>query len=528
MAAKTRDRKPVTLENDLLATLSIGRGRSRRRLSDEEREVLVGMFAHKVGTKAFDIRTLAPAGSFSARLLRHFDDTDISYAVPLFTLVSTAASWLTQNGAHLEVPGVGEIVPTMWTVLLAESGEAKTLASDEVMKCLSLDGESPVSLLPDPGSDAQWIDDVATDPTAFWLQDEAGKFLRKVLTDTRFHRIKPWMLDAYSGKPISNRLKGEKDKLVVERPSFDFLGLSVTSTWKLDIDITSMLDGYCQRMNYVLAPARTDTDMYEHFLYFNGPCVDARRAELNELWHALCNQQGAAGRYTLNDHVVPLLEKWWHGLRKTVGTTPLPGSFIRRIGFATLKYLPVLHFLLGKSRHKIDPETAELATRFAELHLQSALSVLQNYSASGAGGVQKISELRTRLHAEGKPASARNIGRRLSKLQRETLDTETITQIVSVLDGIEEVPGLIASNMTPKAKSLAMQDWLDEQRARLAHNERKRNERRLRELRREFRKSSAGTSPAASASPAGVVPFTSPAPTSSAETAATRNWKRPA
>ena len=250
MAAKTRDRKPVTLENDLLATLSIGRGRSRRRLSDEERDVLVGMFAHKVGTTPFDIRTLAPAGSFSARLLRHFDDTDISYAVPLFTLVSTAASWLTQNGAHLEVPGVGEIVPTMWTVLLAESGEAKTLASDEVMKCLSLDGESPVSLLPDPGSDAQWIDDVATDPTAFWLQDEAGKFLRKVLTDTRFHRIKPWMLDAYSGKPISNRLKGEKNKLVVERPSFNFLGLSVTSTWKLDIDITSMLDGYCQRMNY--------------------------------------------------------------------------------------------------------------------------------------------------------------------------------------------------------------------------------------------------------------------------------------
>ena len=37
MAAKTRDRKRVTLENDLLATLSIGRGRSRGRVADAGR-----------------------------------------------------------------------------------------------------------------------------------------------------------------------------------------------------------------------------------------------------------------------------------------------------------------------------------------------------------------------------------------------------------------------------------------------------------------------------------------------------------
>lgn len=39
--------------------------------------------------------------------------------------------WLTRNGAYLDIPGVGETVPTMWTVLLAESGEAKPLASDQ-------------------------------------------------------------------------------------------------------------------------------------------------------------------------------------------------------------------------------------------------------------------------------------------------------------------------------------------------------------------------------------------------------------
>lgn len=511
MSKKPHSKKSLTPESDLLDTLRIGRGRSKRRMSDAERETLIRMLAIKTDQKPFDIRSLAPQGRFSARLLRYFDDTDISHAMPLFALVSTAASWLTQNGAYLDAPGVGEIAPTLWTVVLAESGEAKTLAVDEVMKILSLDGYTPVSFLPAPGSDAQWIDDVAADPAAFWLQDEAGKFLRKVLTDTRFHRIKPWMLDAYSGKSISNRLKGEKDKQVIERPMFNFLGLSVSSTWKMDVDLSSMLDGYCQRMNYVIAPARTDTDMFEHFLHFNGSEFDIQRAELNELWQVLCSQEGATTPYTLDEHVVQYLETWWRGLRQSIGQTSLPGSFVRRIGFAILKYLPVLHFLLGKSRHPIDLETAALATRFAELHFQSALWVLQNYSASGTSNVQKIAAVRNQLLAECKPTSARNINRRLSKLQRGSLTTEAITQIISVLDKIEHVPGLIEGSMSPRDKSRAMLDKLDEQRRRLEHNERKRNERRLRELRRAFEKRSTGSTQVTGNSHGAVLPFAAPA-----------------
>ena len=70
MAGKTRDRKPVTLENDLLATPSIGRGRSRRRLSDEEREVLVGMEVSATAAMMSGSATKYPRNSPQSRWTR--------------------------------------------------------------------------------------------------------------------------------------------------------------------------------------------------------------------------------------------------------------------------------------------------------------------------------------------------------------------------------------------------------------------------------------------------------------------------
>jgi hypothetical protein len=55
---------------------------------------------------------------------------------------------------------------------------------------------------------------------------------------------------------------------------------------------------------------RTDTDMYDHFLYFAGGTHDTRRAELRQIWQALCAQENAGGEYTLDDEVVPYLESW--------------------------------------------------------------------------------------------------------------------------------------------------------------------------------------------------------------------------
>ncbi|WP_198020772.1 DUF3987 domain-containing protein [Roseicyclus elongatus] len=482
-AKMTTTRKtPTTAEHALLRELTVKTRKGTRRLKKYERDALIQMLAVKAAPEEFDVRNLIPKGSFLERIVRHFEDTDISYALPVMHVVMITASFLTQNGACLEVPGVGRVLPTLWTIGLAGSGSSKTLASEEIDRIISRGKGLPLNRLATGCTDAQWIVELNDNNGAFWFQDEVGKTFKSILTDGNYRRIKPWCLDAYSHKPIANRLKSEKNKLVIDRPYFTFHGLTVDETWRDDIDLSSMLDGFCQRFSYYVAVPRGDTDIFDHFLYFEGPKVDPRRDCLAEIWDALCDQDGACEAYTLNDEVLPYLKAWWSGLRQSWGQSALPKSFIRRIGFAVLRYLMVLHFLLGKSRRPVDIETADLATRFAEYHFLSALHIVQQYDRAKTSRIQVAADARARVSDAGKPVTGREVSRALSKQQRAQFEKGEIGEILSVLNQIEEMPGLFDATSDAREKSSAIEGRRDEIKARLLLNERKRNERRLREL----------------------------------------------
>lgn len=484
MKMTTTPKNPTTAEHVLLGELTVKTRKGTRRLTKSECEALIQMLAVKAAPEEFDIRSLIPKGSILERFARHFDETDISYALPIMHVVMTAASYLTQNGACLEVPGVGRILPTLWTIGLAGSGSSKTLASEEIDRIISRGKKPAVTRLATGCTDAQWIVELHANNGSFWFQDEVGKTFKSILTEANYRRIKQWCLDAYSHKPIANRLKSEKTKLVIDRPYYTFHGLTVDETWRDDIDLSSMLDGFCQRFSYYVAVPRNDTDIFDYFLYFEGAKVDQRRDGLAEIWDALCDQDGAREPYTLNDEVLPYLKAWWSSLRQSWGQSALPKSFIRRIGFAVLRYLMVLHFLLGKSRRPIDVETADLATRFAEYHFLSALHVVQQYDRAKTSRIQVVADARTRVSDAGKPMTGREVSRALSKQQRAQFEKGEIAEILSVLNQIKEMPGLFDATSDAREKSSAIQGRRDEIQARLLLNERKRNERRLRELRR--------------------------------------------
>ena len=324
---------------------------------------------------------------------------------------------------------------------------------------------------------------------SYWLQDEAGQFFQNVLKNPMYSRIKPWMLDAYSNKPISNRLKSEQKKLVLPDPHFTFLGLTVRETWKDNVDAASMLDGFCQRFNYVIAPRRTDTDMFDHFLYFAGDGVEDKREELRELWQSLCYQEGALDSYELTDDVLPFLEGWWSGLRSTWGDGAVPGSFIRRIGYSVLSYLVILHFLLGRSRHKIDLETAELATKFAEFHIESTHIMMREYGDSSTKYVQKVADMRQSLLADGKTkVTPRDIQQRLGKNDRKELSTEQTREILQALECLQTPVDLFDGfACDADTRATFLKNRLKPVEDKLNRNEQWRNQKRLEAVRDRFR-----------------------------------------
>jgi len=170
-------------------------------------------------------------------------------------LIVIAASRLIQRGVYLDAEGVGRILPTLWLVGRAGSGSSKTLASEEVDRIVSLGVTEQVNRLATSCgcTDAQWIGKPSENRCAFRFQDEVGRCFNAMQTQTNYRRKKDWCLAAFSHKPIANRLKSEKVKLSIEQPHFTIHGLSIDETWRLEVDLTSMLDGFFQRFSYYLA-----------------------------------------------------------------------------------------------------------------------------------------------------------------------------------------------------------------------------------------------------------------------------------
>lgn len=484
-------KKTKKKQDQLFADLKVTENGRSRPLNQKERDELIAMLTVKERSEALSIDPLVPKGSYIARMLRFFHQTDASYALPLWQMIMIASSYLSQGGAHLSIPGMKDHSPILWTIALAPSASSKTLATETVADILTeKDGISGVRMLPCGGTDAQWIIDLADNNGSYWFQDEMGQFVKKVLKDKSYHRIKDWMLNAYSRKPISNRLKSDVTKLTIEDPHFTFFGLTVQETWKHDVDAASMLDGFCQRFNFVVASKRSDTDMFEHFLYFQGEGIEAKKGKLQKTWTALCHQPNALGQYRVEDDVIPYLENWFLSLRDEWGSGALPGSFIRRTGFSVLSYLTVIHFLLGRSNTPIDVETAEIATRYAEFHMESALIMIREYGDRNASHMQRVSEMRADFHANGKKdVTARDIQRRFSKAQRDEISTEMTKEILAVFNRLEVAGNLFegAAN-TPTEKSALLQVRNRKFKEKEQKNEQWRNQKRLQAIQDHYEK----------------------------------------
>jgi len=279
---KHKTNRKAMPELRLLDGLRVRDGKGRRGASPEDLALLGAMLAHKTDPNGLSVTPLVPQGSFLARMGRYFAETDIPAILPVMQTVMIAASWLTQAGATLAIPGLAPIRPTLWTVALAPSGSSKTLSASTILKMLGEDGQSPVAMFPCGSTDAQWILDLQDNNGAFWFQDEFGKFLNQVLTQKNYQRIKGWLLNTYSSEPIANRLKGEAVKLEIADPHLTIFGTTVFETWGTDIDASSLADGLCQRFNYAVATEKDNTDIFDHgevvelLEILEGCCPDGR------------------------------------------------------------------------------------------------------------------------------------------------------------------------------------------------------------------------------------------------------------
>jgi hypothetical protein len=139
---------------------------------------------------------LAPAGSLLDVVLEVFrTTTHIPLAIPLFNTLAFVSGILLREGVEIDVAGMRRR-PSLWSICVGPSGSGKTAMQNHLKKYVSLD------FLPTGATAVRFLEELKNNNNSLWLQDEWGKFARRIATRDGYTDYSAYLLDIYSGQTV--------------------------------------------------------------------------------------------------------------------------------------------------------------------------------------------------------------------------------------------------------------------------------------------------------------------------------------
>lgn len=298
-----------------------------------------------------------------SEFMRH---TPVAAELPFFATVSLVAQLLCEKGAALVMADGQKILPDLFTVMLAASGEMKSFSVSKILKAFELGGWKPNSIR-DAGSTAGLIAELSDNEgrPAFWWLEEFGQFW--TMTKTEVHQGTPRvLLMAYDHATLSKRLK--TGVVEVKAPCLSLLGTTVIGNIHQQLTKEDWASGLCQRIAFVFCPPDQSRNCYERkYAILDGLDLEkiaaAFRAALATPVHS---------DYRLSpDARSGICDAW-----VLMGKQGITADFVRRVEFRFFKYALVYHWLLGKASKEIDREDVNWAVRLAMLHLSDLRQIM--------------------------------------------------------------------------------------------------------------------------------------------------------
>lgn len=358
-----------------------------------------------------------PPGSFIEKILEIFNEkTNIPLEIPFFTALHYISAYLLANDVTVSVKG--QILrPDIWTVILARSGAGKTFASSTIGKYI---GEEPN--FPDSSSSAKFVENLSKFNKGFFLRDEFGQFLKSIETQPHMQEMKDIFLRLYDNKKIERNTK--KEEIVVEDPALVILGVTVVDTFLNQVGVESLVDGFSQRFNYVIAETDNRRNFEDYAFYdVYGENADKVRFEWEKLKNNVKHKQ-----YTVNDNGLEAFTTSF----KLLSNIKLPESFYRRVMFKGMKYALIYHVMLGKSNEFIDSEDMGWAGRLCAIHLKDSAKLLDGYEKSDIQNLLDLTERAIeRMKNDGIEINPRNLIRRVNRIKNVT-EAKAILSILGV------------------------------------------------------------------------------------------------
>lgn len=206
---------------------------------------------------------------------RFFTTTEIPVALPIFGFLSLVSAWCVKNKATMTIPLDPRVKQLdTWTIMLAPSGSAKSMASGIINSMAPPDPEGNSVIEPNftkPNGPAAFVEQVAKlddgeTCTGFWIEDEVSQMFKLVETEGHpMNEIREHLLKMKDNAKLSRLSKGKEIKTnpVVMTQLF----INTIDSFAKHITDESMKDGLMRRYQFVLAQKDEDRDHTDFPLY---------------------------------------------------------------------------------------------------------------------------------------------------------------------------------------------------------------------------------------------------------------------
>lgn len=405
-----RPRKPRVLETQRNLIELINEKKSFR---DEMRAIL------KVGGESTQIwRGLmaTPPGSLLEKVVKNFHaHTDIPLEIPFFISLSVISSVLLNRQVRLTFEGVS-VRPDLWTVILADSGAGKTVSEQTISRAISRSSKRDLvpEKMPECASAAAFITEMQYKNNSIWIRDEFAQFLKALETQTYLAELKDYLLRIYDGHKIERQTK--REHIVVENPALVIIGLCPPDAFHKYVTPESMIDGFAQRFNYVLAEPDPERDARKNPRKYAWYPLGKIEEEIREAW----DRMWSAPIYPEYQVISDGFEAYKSSFELIMNAEDLPMSFHRRIMYRVLKYALIYHVLLEREGDKIDEKDIGWGTRVSVLHVKDVAKIITKHNTSELQELlHKVEALKKRImDREGRDITPRDVVMGISAVKR--------------------------------------------------------------------------------------------------------------
>lgn len=335
-----------------------------------------------------------PPGSFLETVLECFENrTDIPLEIPFFTSLHYISHYLLKNKVYINFDNQ-IIKPDLWTVILGPSGSGKTFSSRSIGKMIDCQPD-----FPDTSSSAKFVEELVNHNNGFWLRDEFGQFLKGIETLPQYSEMKDYLLRLFDGEKISRLTK--KDEYIIEDPALVILGVTVFETFLSQVGVESLVDGFSQRFNYVIAKPDPKRTMYDFPLYEISDYKEKIRTE----WEKTISNVNHQEYFIKEEAKAGFITAF-----RLMCNIELPPSFFRRIMFRGMRYALIYHILLEKKTNILDSVDMAWAGRLCAIHLKDASELLKGHDKSDLQNLlEKTESAISRMKEKGIEISPRNL-----------------------------------------------------------------------------------------------------------------------